>query len=43
MTSGPKRFTTRGFTCRGRYDDTSLPTVHWRCVRDDAVVRFDRS
>jgi hypothetical protein len=39
----PYRYSARGFACRGTLRDTALPTVRWRCTREDSVVRFDRS
>ncbi len=34
------RYRTRHFRCRGVERDTALPSVRYRCVRGDAVVRF---
>ena len=39
----PYRYSARGFACRGTLRDTALPTVRWRCTREESVVRFDRS
>jgi hypothetical protein len=43
VTNGPRRYRARGFRCRGRFDDTTLPMVHWTCRRNSARVTFDRS
>ena len=40
---GSRRYGSRGFTCRGTFDDEGLPTVRWRCTRAKAVIRFERS
>jgi len=43
IVGGSRRYSSRGFTCRGTFDDEGLPTVRWRCTRGSAVVRFERS
>ena len=43
IVGGSRRYGSRGFTCRGTFDDEGLPTVRWRCTRAKAVIRFERS
>ena len=40
---GTRRYRSEGFSCRGTLDDSSLPSVRWRCTRGAAVVTFVRS
>ena len=40
---GRHSYSARGFTCRGRFEDRTLPQVRWRCTRRGAVVTFVRS
>ncbi len=43
IVGGGRRYRSRGFACRGRFDDEGLPTVRWRCTRGSAVITFSRS
>ena len=43
IVDGARRYRSRGFTCRGRFDDEGLPRVRWRCTRRTAVITFQRS
>jgi len=43
VAEGPYRYTALGFTCRGTFDDSSLPSVNWVCKRRHARVTFSRS
>ena len=40
---GTRRYRSHGFSCRGTLDDSSLPSVRWRCTRGAAVITFVRS
>lgn len=43
IVDGARRYRSRGFACRGAFDDEGLPTVRWRCTRGAAVITFQRS
>lgn len=37
------RYRSRGFTCNGREDATTMPVVNWRCRRDTALITFRKA
>lgn len=37
---GDYRYTARGFACRGKYSDATLPVVKWTCVAPGKRVIF---
>lgn len=43
VTRGPYTYGHRGFRCRGRAHNQTLPSVDWRCTRGRKIVRFGRS
>ena len=40
MVDGKRSYRVRRYRCTGRFDDTTLPQVHWFCVRRTRAVSF---
>jgi hypothetical protein len=40
LVTGKRRYRSRRYRCSGVFDDTTLPQVHWFCVRGTRAVAF---